>query len=153
MILSVTGHRPNKLGGYSPEAYRKLLALAMNQVIKLQPSLVITGMALGWDTAIAEACFQLNVPYLAAVPFKGQECLWPALSQYKYRNLLFHAQEVVIVSTGSYSAGKMNKRNRFMVDKADSVLALWDGTQGGTGNCVAYAKLKGKPIINCYEDL
>ncbi|APW79708.1 GTP-binding domain [Pectobacterium phage PP99] len=152
MILSVTGHRPNKLGGYSIEAYSKLLVLATDQLSQLMPEKVLTGMALGWDTAIAEACFNLGIPFIACIPFRGQEKLWPQQSQDKYDNLVSNAAEVVIVSSGGYSASKMNKRNRYMVDNSDKVLALWDGTQGGTGNCVAYATIKNKTSINCYGD-
>lgn len=152
MILSVTGHRPDKLGGYSTESYRKLLAVATDQLSKIMPEKVLTGMALGWDTAIAEACFNLGIPFTACIPFRGQEKLWPQQSQDKYANLVSNAAEVVIVSSGGYSASKMNKRNRYMVDNSDKVLALWDGSQGGTGNCVAYATMKNKTIINCYGD-
>lgn len=40
----------------------------------------------------------------------------------------------------------MMARNRFMVDHADGILAVWDGSKGGTGNCVSYALKKGKPV-------
>lgn len=34
-----------------------------------------------------------------------------------------------------------------MVDLADMVIAVWDGSKGGTGNCVQYAQKKGKEFI------
>ena len=34
-----------------------------------------------------------------------------------------------------------------MVDLADKVIAVWDGSKGGTGNCVRYAGKRGKEII------
>lgn len=34
-----------------------------------------------------------------------------------------------------------------MVDKSDIVIAIWDGSNSGTGNCVNYAKSKNKKII------
>jgi uncharacterized phage-like protein YoqJ len=41
----------------------------------------------------------------------------------------------------------MQKRNEYMVDKCDKLLAVWNGTTGGTHNCIKYAKSKGKEII------
>lgn len=34
-----------------------------------------------------------------------------------------------------------------MTDKADLVIALYDGTKGGTKNCVDYAKKRNKEIL------
>lgn len=38
-----------------------------------------------------------------------------------------------------------------MVDDCDSLLALWDGSSGGTKNCLDYARKKGKPYINLWD--
>ena len=34
-----------------------------------------------------------------------------------------------------------------MVDDADFCIAVWDGSPGGTANCVNYIKLKRKPLL------
>lgn len=34
-----------------------------------------------------------------------------------------------------------------MVDKADMVIAVWNGSPSGTGKTVAYAKEQGKPVL------
>ena len=44
MIIVVTGHRPQRLGQHRPE---RLVDLAVAALKKFEPSLVITGMALG----------------------------------------------------------------------------------------------------------
>ena len=41
----------------------------------------------------------------------------------------------------------MQKRNEYMVDLADVVIAVWDGSNSGTGNCIKYAQKCGKEII------
>ena len=38
------------------------------------------------------------------------------------------------------------KRNEVMVDIADAVLVIWDGTSSGTKYTIQYAKKTGKPI-------
>jgi uncharacterized phage-like protein YoqJ len=34
----------------------------------------------------------------------------------------------------------MQVRNEWMVDHCNDLLAVWDGSDGGTGNCVRYAQ-------------
>lgn len=147
--VAVTGHRPNKLGGYKPNTIQDRVRVAIKaqlQAYKVDhPYLVIlTGMALGVDQWVAEACIELGIPYVACVPFTGQEYAWPADSQIHYQALIKKAINVVVVSDGSYSAYKMQVRNRYMVDRCDVLMAAWDGTPGGTGNCVNYATKVGK---------
>lgn len=139
-VIAGTGHRPEKLGGHSDRVHGRLVDLARAALLHYRPSKVISGMALGWDTALAEAALELGIPLVAAVPFAGQELRWPATSQKRYRDILGRAEEVVIVSPGSYAVWKMQTRNEWMVDHCDKLLTLWDGSEGGTGNCVAYAR-------------
>jgi uncharacterized phage-like protein YoqJ len=57
----------------------------------------------------------------------------------------------VLVSPGGYAAHKMHVRNKWMVNKCNKVLALWDGSKGGTGNCVSYALSVDRPIENAWK--
>lgn len=152
MIIAGTGHRPNKLGGYDNITLRRLMGLVNSWLVNYQPKLVISGMALGWDQAIASAAYSLGIPFHAYVPFEGQESMWPRNSQEDYKWLLSKASNVVYTAEPGYAAWKMQHRNERMVDACDRVLALWDGSKGGTGNCIAYAEKVGKPIINLWEE-
>jgi len=111
---------------------------------------VITGMAQGWDHAIADACVFWSIPFTCAIPFEGQERTWPMDAQEKYHRLLRLSGDVQIICGGKVSNAKYQHRNRWMVDHCDSVLALWNGTKGGTSNCVAYAEEVGKKVINAW---
>lgn len=151
MIICGTGHRPDKLGGYDVDSKEKLLTFAHSSIKKLRPDRIITGMALGWDMALAYAADAEKIPFTAAIPFKGQEKMWPEGSQKFYHWLLEKADEVIYVCEEGYAVWKMQKRNEWMVDNCDTVLALWDGSAGGTGNCIVYANKVGKPIINLWD--
>ena len=152
LTVSGTGHRLDKLGGYATWAYNLLVQLAVMILSALKPKKVISGMAIGWDQALAEAAVRLGIPLIAAIPFKGQESRWPKESQKKYHELLAQAAEVVDTSNGqSYHPRLMQVRNEWMVDNSDLVVALFDGTKGGTYNCVKYAKRKGARIKNYYR--
>jgi uncharacterized phage-like protein YoqJ len=142
MIVSFAGHRPDKLGGYKlPNPTYLKVCRDINWLLKeLNPEKIISGMALGVDQWAAHIAYKLGIPFVAAIPFEGQELAWPEASQKTYRILRKLASEEVIVSPGGYSADKMQVRNIWMVDNCDSLIAVWDGSKGGTGNCVEYAK-------------
>lgn len=147
MIISITGHR--KLGSHNiPNPVYNYVAKELeNKFLELKPDKVITGMALGTDTLAAEICLKLNIPYLAAIPFVGQENLWKPQQKQTYNDLLFEANETFVVCSGGYATYKLQKRNQWMVNNADLILAVFDGSSGGTKNCIDYAKLLNKQII------
>ena len=158
MILAGTGHRPDKLGGNSSKAFYRLCQFAHQELQQQKPDEVITGMALGWDMALADACRDLSIPFTVAVPFNGQELHWSKIDQKLYWNLLAYAVKIVYTdenkrkpSPPGYAVWKFQKRNEWMVDHCNRVIALWDGTSGGTANCVNYAKKIHKPVINVWR--
>jgi uncharacterized phage-like protein YoqJ len=149
MIIAFTGHRPNKLGGYKlpNPTYIHICQQIEKHLIELKPEKIISGMALGIDQWAANIAVKLNIPFVAAIPFEGQEKAWPASSQKTYFNLLKKAAEKVIVCEGGYAAYKMQIRNQWMCDKCDILIGVWDGSPGGTGNCIDYAKSINREII------
>jgi uncharacterized phage-like protein YoqJ len=155
MIIAGTGHRPDKIrignqNGYQASVHARLVDLARAALDRHTPARVISGMALGWDTALAQAALDLGIPLQAYVSFEGQESRWPAAAQQRYRDLLRRADDVLIVSPGPYAVEKMQLRNERMVDDCDLLLALWNGTPGGTRNCVLYAEEVGRRSVNLW---
>lgn len=157
-IIVGTGHRPQKLGGYGELTRTLLNRIAIEWLRHLAPRGVISGLAQGWDSALIEACWALGLPYVACAPFKGQESKWPGAAQFRYRQYVERAAKFVISSPGEYSAQKMQIRNEHMIDMALKdgpsnalVIALWDGSTGGTKNCIDYAQRKQIEIINAWQ--
>ncbi len=148
MIVAGTGHRPDKLGGY--DHYNPIRSWIREEIKVafefLKPTRVISGMALGFDQDLATVCIEMAIPFTAAIPFVGQEDAWPAHSRKYFDWLLERADEAVIVSPGEYSAFKMQVRNEWMVNRCDWLVACWDGSNGGTGNCVDYAIKVGRKM-------
>ena len=167
--LAVTGHRPDRLWGYDYGNKQYWILKSMLKSIIRQEMFpdgdvnnkieIITGMALGVDTIFAQAAIELKKEYgndiriVAAIPFKGQECKWPALSQAEYNRILSECDEVVYVCDEGYAAWKMQKRNEYMVDRCNKLIAVWNGDEsGGTYNCIKYAKTK-RQIIRVNPDM
>jgi len=150
-IVVATGHRPQKCGGFSDRVQRLLKQIAIDWLSALNPRGAVSGMALGWDTAIVQACLHLGLAYVACIPFHGQESQWPSASQRAYHEYLSNAVNIIVCSSGPYSAYKMQIRNERMIDSAlrrgpgldnSLLLAMWDGTSGGTQNCLLYARTR-----------
>lgn len=151
-IIAATGHRPPKLGGYGQPVQARLVAFATGYLKVERPDKTISGMALGWDMAFAQASADLGIPFVAAVPFDGQDAKWPPESRAAYWKLMRLASRTHIASTGGYEPHKMQVRNEWMVDHCTRLAALWDGSSGGTGNCIKYARRVGRPFDNLWAD-
>lgn len=158
MKIMVTGHRPLGIGGYqTPNPTEQWVRFTLRDLLEKlksrRPELsAITGMALGVDMIFAEECHRAGIPYTAAVPSRGQESRWPEESQNRYQSILGRAVEVVYVdedpkyASNSYGS-KLYLRNKWMVDRAELVIAVWDGSEGGTGNCVKEALKADRKVI------
>jgi uncharacterized phage-like protein YoqJ len=158
-VVCFTGHRPDKLdNAYAlnhPTAInirKKLYEVSRDFYLEKDVREFIAGGALGVDTWAALAILDLkkefsDIRLTIAVPFKGQETMWPYESQKLYWNILGRADRVKYVCDPGYAPWKMQKRNEWMVDESDFVTAIWNGNTGGTGNCVKYAKDQGKMIF------
>jgi len=156
MILAVTGHRPNKLFGYelSHPKYRILYNILFAQLEDNIPELCVSGMALGVDTLFAIASINYKKKYPdrsakleCAIPCLNHSCKWNDKDKQIYNNILGKADIVTLVTNEEYQPWLMQKRNEYMVDKCDILLAVWDGSAVGTNNCVKYARKLDKEII------
>lgn len=152
MILSGTGHRKWG-GGYgkTPEAV-EVVARTKAKLVEIQPTKVLSGMALGFDQWLAWLCVRLSIPFEACLPFEGQENAWKDRAAVaRYHELLKLAEAVHVVGqppkTRWEAAKAMQTRNAFMVDRSDVLLAAWTGAEGGTANCVRYAERVGKRVV------
>lgn len=100
-------------------------------------------MAEGCDLYFCEAVLALredhpDITLEAAVPFAGQSEHWGAAQRQRYEALLARCDTVTVLQE-HYSPGCMMKRNRYMVDHADLIIACYDGKSGGTLNTLRYA--------------
>ncbi len=149
--IAITGHRPNKLGGdYDLKSPLLLAIKAKLQGIinENRPTHLISGMALGIDTVWASLAIENNIKLIAAIPCLEHDKKWTPESKKLYHEILNHIlTTVVIVSPRPYDDGCMQIRNEWMVNNCNIIVAVWDGTKGGTHNCVKYARSMKKEII------
>ncbi len=153
--IMVTGHRPGKLGGYTVNPIasrirRELHAIMAKTRHRFGSCVGITGMAQGTDQWFAEVCRDLSIPYIAYIPFPGQERLWPSDAQHHYRQLVADASEVHIgpsANTQSAVIAALHRRNSDMVIACHAAIAVWDGSSGGTADAVRKLTDIGRPLL------
>ena len=154
MKICVTGHRPNKLYGYdlSDIRWQQLKDNIKKLLIDNNCTEAVTGMALGVDTIFALAVLELknegyNIKLHCAIPFRNHSSNWFQSSKDLYNDILSKADIVKLVSDEDYQPWLLQKRNEYIVYLSDKIIAVWDGSKGGTANCINYAKQQNKSII------
>ena len=152
MICALTGHRPQRLpwGGREEDprcaALKQQIDSAIQQAAACGCETFLCGMARGCDTWFAEAVLKQGLRLEAVIPCPEQADRWPDADRRRYQGLLLRCGAIHVLEDG-YSEGCMLRRNRAMVDMADLLITVYDGTGGGTGSTVAYAKEKGVELI------
>lgn len=114
------------------------------------------GMALGFDTLAVAAALSLQcelpgMKIIAVVPFKGQADRWMEEDRELYEDIIANVDEVVVLS-GHYSEGCLLRRNDYMLEHSDGVIAYFDGhPKGGTYYTCKKAKAYGLEVVNLYD--
>lgn len=158
MTCAFTGHRPSSFHfGYDEEHLdcRKLKLTMLSQISALINNGVttfLTGMALGVDMWGAEIVLALKEQHtglrlIAALPCETQANKWSVEQRERYFNILARCDETVYVSR-HYTRDCMFKRNRWLIDHASFVLAVYNGaSKGGTAYTVRYAYTQNRAVI------
>lgn len=154
-IVGCTGHRLQAFPGFESDTKKRLYNLALKSLNDPDIECVISGMALGWDTAVSQAALDLGISLSCIIPFPAQPNGWSDTNREKYFKILEKADHKIVISS-HFSKRAYFDRSEQIVDMlsvaADSyLLALWNGeVRSGTGHCVNCAKRKGVTIKNVW---
>jgi len=152
MKIAGTGHRPKWMPCKYNEQHPWAIKIKKNlreELEKVQPEIVITGMAIGWDTWLAEIAINLHIPIHCYIPFQGQGDNWPNKARQRYGRILNRAEKIVYTQN-EYTKDCFFKRDKTMIDDCDMVFALLnpDTNSGGTYYTVNYALKDNKVVKN-----
>ena len=144
VVCAVTGHRVLSSDFSKEELRAALRALAAAGVRTF-----LCGMALGFDLLCAEEVLllreELPVRLVACIPCADQAARYPKSARERYERILDRCDERAVLHE-RYCDGCMFERNRYMVDRADLLLAYFTGRRGGTKYTVGYAEKRGIPV-------
>ncbi len=156
-VCAFTGHRPEKLPWRYDERDLRCVELkrriedAVRAVYEAGVRHYICGMAKGCDMYFAESVIALrdewpDVKLEAAVPCETQSAAWTPQERERYYYILHQCDRQTLVSR-EYTPECMLRRNRYMVDSASILIAVYDFKPGGTMQTVNYARSLGLEII------
>ncbi len=162
-ICAFTGHRPKSFPWKYDETAPSCILLKealTTQIVALADSGIsdwLSGMALGvdlWSAQVILALREKNPAFKlpCVLPCENQESKWTVSTQEQYLSILAQANDVIYVSR-VYHQNCMLERNRYLVDHASILLAVYNGVfRSGTGMTVRYAIKQGRDII-CIDPL
>jgi len=156
MRCAFTGYRPQKM----PFGYNELDPRCIDFKARLRETIqsliwegyshFLSGGALGMDMYAAEIVLELRQQYPwigleMVIPYDSQADHWEEVYQTRYA-ILLEAADIVTCTGHEYTKGALFRRNRYLVDNADLLLAAYDGKPGGTQMTCDYAKKMGVRI-------
>lgn len=156
VAVGVTGHR--RLGGdprtpwfVQAECVRlldRLRELAVYRGVRL---VAYSALAIGADQLFARAAVGLGLPLVGVLPFADYADDFSTDERPDFETLLSLCCEVHRLPTRRRSDRAYLRGGLWMVDRVDYLVAVWDGQPakgvGGTGDVVAYADKKGRPVF------
>lgn len=148
-----TGHREDKMN-LTPEEWREIRKMIYDTIECVSADGIVDfvcGMAQGADLCFGECVLELKktIPYVtleAAIPYAGQSKSWSEQERARYDAILEGCNKVTVLQE-NYTRGCMMRRNEYMVDNANLLLAVYNGSSGGTRNTMLYAYRQGIRII------
>ncbi len=171
IAIALTGHRPNKLGGYNinTKPYHNLQK-DLEQFIefKLRTHDIVwghSGLALGADTIWSKAILAMRKKYPKRVFFHAEIPMWSQsqpwfktsdtefwkyqvekADRYTVYDKTFHEQPDEV--RNKLAGQVLDQRNVGMINHCDILLAIYHTNElGGTANAVKYAKSIDKELI------
>ena len=153
-----TGHRPGTLPWRYNEKDPRCLSLKRRIADAVETAYeegcrhFLCGMALGCDLFFCEAVLALRetcpgITLEAAIPCPGQDGAWPPDQRARYARLVAACDFETLVSS-SYTPYCMQRRDRYMVNHASLLIAVFSGSPGGTRYTMDYAMRRGLTIVD-----
>ncbi len=158
MTVCFTGHRPQSfVFGFNEQhpdciQIKQDLQEEIQRLIGAGTNHFLCGMAQGVDTWAAEIVLYFkqiypNIHLTAVIPCPDQPKKWSLKSVERYHKILAACDHQIMISP-FYYRGCMHARNKYMVDHADIVLAIYNNAgSGGTASTILYAKKQNKTVI------
>lgn len=152
-----TGHRPKGLPYGTDEthpAFLRLRETLRGEIRRLAYEEgvrhFIRGMAIGVDLLAAELVLEFreenpNITLESAIPHEEQSIRWTDIQRSQYYDVASQCDFETMLQT-QYTPDCFQKRNLYMVEHSAFVVAVWNGSPGGTQQTVAMARKLGRKL-------
>ena len=152
---SFTGHR--SIPYSHEERLSSLLGRAIAYAYEEGCRNFYTGGAIGFDTMAARQLISFRISHrdvkiIVAVPCKDQDAMWTDAQKDNYAFILSNADEIIFVSE-EYTKDCMRKRNEYLADVCDILIAYSGRSSSGSAQTVRMAEARGKTVYNLYPNV
>jgi hypothetical protein len=154
--VAVTGHC--QIGDTATIRFaEQALGALLARIQRAHPEGVValSGLAAGADTIFAEAALAHNIPLEACLACADiTENFAPGPERERFDRLIAHSRRVHRLSFVERSNTAYMALGHWLVDSSNLLIAVWNGLPavalGGTGDVVAYAQQRGRPVIHIH---
>jgi uncharacterized phage-like protein YoqJ len=132
----VTGHRPDRLGGYEPnaqsDAVRGRIEAALRAMVEVDgPLTVVSGLRLGAEQLGAEAAIACGLPLVVVLPFPNPEAPWPKPSREWFAEVVAAATVAITLekkepASKQLAGASIARRDGWLARQVDAALVVWD---------------------------
>lgn len=155
--VAFTGYRPEKFsfplitGDADYDEFYNNLYNAIKSEAK-ENTTFYCGGAMGFDIIAGEIVLKLKKEFpkinlIMVVPFLEQSKGFTPVWKLRYKTLINNANDIVYIEK-DYISGCYHKRNRYLVNNANTIITYYNGKSGGTRYTIEQATKKGLKIIN-----
>lgn len=165
ICAAFTGYRPEKIRlspslGNPEEYIRGILNPVIIELYGQGVRVFLSGMAEGFDLWAAAAVLSLrdsgicpDAVVAAVIPYRGQPANYSVRSKELYGYVCDNASYGITLSE-CYYLECFYRRNDYLVENSNIIIAYYDGQSGGTRYTVRKAGKSGVPVINiCAREL
>jgi ribonuclease HI len=145
-LVLVTGHRPDRLGGYEPnpasDAVREKVAAMLRAMVEVDgPLTVVSGLRLGAEQLGAEAALAEGLALVAVLPFPNPDAPWPAESRRWFADVVAAANTVITLeaeepATKQMAGASIGRRDAWLARNVDAAVVVWDQEDDAIGRQV-----------------
>lgn len=156
LTVAIMGHRPGNLGGPEMPIKKELKEEILQELLNLWDGAstlcLLTDMTRGANQLFCEVGFSLRkkhpelVRIIAMLPFHDQDVTWSTVESNRFHKLLEEVDEVTYANDGGFDTDKLYVCGEKIVDRADALIAVWNGSTGVIQRCVERAAQKDMPI-------
>lgn len=154
--VSVSGHRPEKLGfscdrtNMLEKRLISLLYARLEECLNEGRNCFFTGGSRGVDLWAAEIVTiwkneGRDVKLITVLPYKGYGSSYTGSELYTFNRILDFSDAVEYISQ-TYTRDCMFRRNEYMVDHSSVLVAVLREERSGTGQTIRYAKKRGTAV-------
>ena len=162
-ICCIVGHQPANLPFGANESDERCLRLRAALRAEIEEQIPANGTArflcpmnLGAELIAAEIIEELqtereNITLTAVLPYELQAADWPEDGRDRFFEAVRLSDEEKQVQT-HFDDACAAKTVRFMIDAADAMIAVWNGSPGDVALAVRSAEEKGIPVIQIHPE-